>query len=189
VTPSPRGGIITATVGAGRALDARDQQQIVGDRPERDQVLFAGDEVRVALALHLAAQIGAGAGGRLGERERDLRLARDHRRQEPPLLLLGRVRGDRPPDPVTDVDDHPQRAVRHREDLEQLQVARQRDPAAAVPRGRGQAQVPAIAKLVPQLDRHLAVALDPLRPAFALVAHVGAKLVLERRQIFGRGLL
>ena len=47
----------------------------------------------------------------------------------------------RPPDAVGDVDDHPQRRVRHREQLEQLEVARERDRRPAVlapaPRARG----------------------------------------------------
>ena len=83
-----------------RALGAGDQQQVVGDRPERDQVLLAGDVVGIALAHHAGAQVGPGAGGRLGQRERDLDLSGDERVYEA-LALLGRGVGhDRPPDPV-----------------------------------------------------------------------------------------
>ena len=64
-------------VGAAGPFRPGEQQQVVGDRPERDQVLLARQVVGVALPRDRTAQVGAGAGGRLGQRERDLDLARD----------------------------------------------------------------------------------------------------------------
>src|SRR5579875_1246772 len=69
--------------------------------------------------------------------------------------------------------------MRAREQLEQLQVAREWQAEAAVLRGRREPQVAALAQLVPERLRYVALALDQLGPALALLAHVGLYLLLE----------
>ena len=172
-------------VGARGALHPGEEQQVVGDRPEGDHVLLAREVVRVALAGDAAAQVGAGAGGRLGQREGDLELATDHRLDEPLALLGGGVGVHRPPHAVAHMHDHPQRGVRHREQLEQRQVLREADaPPAVLDRGR-KAQVAARVELLPEAVRNRAFALDPLGPRLPLGADVGADLLGQLRQLGG----
>ena len=177
-------------LGAFRPRQPREEQPAVAADPEGDQVLLAGEVVGVALALDLAAQVGAGPGGRLGQREGDGEVAghRGHHVVAP--LLLGRELVDRAPDPVGDVDDHPQRRVRHREELQQLEVAREGDAAAAVLGRPGEREVAALLQLGPQLRRHRPLGLDPPRPLLALVRDVGGDLrlqLLEARLVEGLG--
>ena len=98
------------------------------------------------------------------------------------LLLVGE-RQHRPPQAVHHVHDHPQRRVRAGEQLDQLQVARERQPAPTERLGRRQAQIAALAQLVPEFARDGALGLDPLGPALALVVDVRADLGLQRREL------
>ena len=103
------------------------------------------------------------------------------------LIVVG-VRVHRPPDAVRDVDDHAQRRVRHREQLEQLQVARELDAGAPVLDRRRQPKVAPIAQLVPKRQGDLVLALDQLGPALAVVVDVRPDLRAEGLESrFGRG--
>ena len=81
------------TVGAARSRQASEEQPVIADGSERNEVLFAAQIVGIAFTLDAAAQVGAGAGRRLGQRERDLDLAL-RPREERTIALLPRSRND-----------------------------------------------------------------------------------------------
>jgi hypothetical protein len=124
VIPSP-------WAGTSSALDPREGEQVVGDVPEGDQPLLTGHVVGVALALDIGGDVGARAVVRLGQGEGDLQVTPDQRRDEALELIVVGVGQDRAPGAVGDVDDHPQRGVGAREQLDQFEVTRERQPASA----------------------------------------------------------
>ena len=71
-------------------------RQIIGPHARGDKSLFAADDIMVAVAPRLGAEIGdVGAAARLGDRERGNLLTRQHLRQHPRLDLGPRGARDR----------------------------------------------------------------------------------------------
>ena len=118
-------------VRSGRAGQAGEEQPAIADRAEGDHVLLARDQVAIAFPGHRAAQVRAGAGAGLGEREGHLQLPGHAGPHEPAALLLRRMAVESAPDSVDHVHDHAHRGVRHAEELHELEITAERQPPAA----------------------------------------------------------
>ena len=62
----------------------------------------------------------------------------------------------------------------------ELQIAGERDRAAAVRGGRREREVAALAQILPELERNVPLALDAARPGLAGSRDVGRDLILQR---------
>ncbi len=123
-------------------------------------MLLAGQVVGVALAVDLAAQVGAGPGGRLGQREGDGDVA-GHRaasrtRAAAPRSRTGRSSRHTPLATCTIIRSD---ACDIEKSSSSSQVAARRGcPGRRTPAGAGEPQVAAVLQLDPQLRRHRALA-------------------------------
>src|SRR5580692_1567911 len=169
-------------VGAARSGQPREEQPVVADRSKRDEVLLAAQVIGVAFTDDAAAKVGTGTRRRLGKRKCDLQFPFDRRNHEGAALLRRSKAVHGSPRSVDDVYDHTYRRMRHREELDEAEVAGERNAAAAILRRGRQRQVAAIAKLLPEFEGNSAFALDALCPLFGGSTNVRGDLALERRK-------
>src|SRR5579875_3081197 len=151
-----RDGAVLAR-GAG---DTGEEEPIIAPDAERDEVLFPGEVVRVAVPDHGAPGIRSGAGCRLGEGEGHPDIAGNLWKDEFLALLVGCELVDGPPNAVDDMHNHPERGVGHREELDELEVFGELQSPSAVLLGRRKPKVTAVPKFRPEALRHPVLGFD-----------------------------
>src|SRR5699024_7270870 len=112
-------------VGGAAVVGRRGEQEVARPVGERDQVLLPGDPPGRAVAYGAGVQIAAGAAGPLGPRGRHGRLPAGRLWHEGPLLGVTEA-GERSPEAVADVGEHPYPGRSLRRELEVRLVVRRR---------------------------------------------------------------